>query len=107
MTLDDVETAAGIVQDAANPDANIIFGATVADNFQDEMRVTVIATGFEMQQQTYAPRAAAAAAGKSAAPAAPSFVPEDIDTPVVSARQPAAKSGDMSDIDEIFSIFKR
>ena len=38
MTLDDVETAAGIVQEAANPDANIIFGATVADNFQDEMR---------------------------------------------------------------------
>ena len=103
MTLDDVETAAGIVQEAANPEANIIFGATVADSFQDEMRVTVIATGFELKPETFAPKAAAA---KSAAPSAPSFVPEDIDTPVVASRQPS-KPADMSDIDEIFSIFKR
>ena len=47
LTLEDVETAAGIVQEAANPDANIIFGATWDENFEDEMRVTVIATGFE------------------------------------------------------------
>ena len=49
LTLDDVETAAGIVQEAANPDANIIFGATYSDEFEDEMRVTVIATGFEQK----------------------------------------------------------
>ena len=47
LTLDDVETAAGIVQEAANPEANIIFGATWDESFEDEMRVTVIATGFE------------------------------------------------------------
>ena len=47
MTLDDVETAAGIVQEAANPDANIIFGATFDPEMEDEIRVTVIATGFE------------------------------------------------------------
>ena len=50
LTLDDVETAAGIVQEAANPDANIIFGATSSDEFEDEMRVTVIATGFENRE---------------------------------------------------------
>ena len=50
LTLDDVETAVGIVQEAANPDANIIFGATWDDSFQDEMRVTVIATGFENKE---------------------------------------------------------
>ncbi len=50
LTLDDVETAAGIVQENANPDANIIFGATSSDEFEDEMRVTVIATGFENKQ---------------------------------------------------------
>ena len=49
LTLDDVETAAGIVQENANPDANIIFGATSSDEFEDEMRVTVIATGFEQK----------------------------------------------------------
>ncbi len=50
LTLDDVETAANIVQEAANPEANIIFGATSSDGFEDEMRVTVIATGFEHKE---------------------------------------------------------
>ena len=45
-----METTAGIVQEAANPDANIIFGATSSDEFVDEMRVTVIATGFEQRE---------------------------------------------------------
>lgn len=103
MTLDDVETAAGIVQEAANPDANIIFGATISDEFQDEMRVTVIATGFEMKPESFAP---AAGADKTARPSKPSFVPDDIDTPVAASKQPT-KPADMSDIDEIFSIFKR
>ena len=103
MTLDDVETAAGIVQEAANPDANIIFGATISDEFQDEMRVTVIATGFEMKPESFAP---AAGAAKPAASNKPSFVPDDIDTPVAASKQPT-KPADMSDIDEIFSIFKR
>ena len=49
LTLDDVETAAGIVQEAANPEANIIFGATYNEDFEDEMRVTVIATGFDQK----------------------------------------------------------
>ena len=52
LTLDDVETAAGIVQENANPEANIIFGATYSDEFEDEMRVTVIATGFEQRRET-------------------------------------------------------
>ena len=50
LTLDDVETAAGIVQQEANPEANIIFGATWDNSFEDEMRVTVIATGFEQKE---------------------------------------------------------
>ena len=105
MTLDDVETAAGIVQEAVNPNANIIFGATFDDSLQDEMRVTVIATGFELKPEAFAPKATAAATAAPKA-AAPSFVPEDIDTPVAAAKQPS-KPADMSDIDEIFSIFKR
>ena len=50
LTLEEVETAAGIVQEAANPEANIIFGATSSDEFEDEMSVTVIATGFEHKE---------------------------------------------------------
>ncbi len=44
--LSEVETAANLVKNAAHPNANIIFGATFDDTLQDEMRVTVIATGF-------------------------------------------------------------
>ena len=47
MGLEDVEAAANLVQEAAHPDANIIFGATFDPSMQDEIRVTVIATGFE------------------------------------------------------------
>ena len=47
ISLDEVETAAHLVQEAANPEANIIFGATFDENLDDEIRVTVIATGFE------------------------------------------------------------
>ena len=102
MTLDDVETAAGIVQEAANPDANIIFGATVAEGFQDEMRVTVIATGFDQTLSgAVQPKAAVAAPAPEAAPAE-----DDIDAPVAAAAKPS-KPADVSDIDEIFSIFRR
>jgi cell division protein FtsZ len=45
--LEEVEQAATLVQQAANPDALIIFGATFDDTLEDEIRVTVIATGFD------------------------------------------------------------
>ena len=92
LTLDDVETAAGIVQEAASPDANIIFGATASDDFQDEMRVTVIATGFDHASGEFEP-AKIVEAVKGAEPAAPAA--------------PAVKTGDISEIDAIFDIFKR
>ncbi|MBE6968073.1 MAG: cell division protein FtsZ [Ruminococcaceae bacterium] len=47
MGLEDVEAAANLVQEAAHPDANIIFGATFDNDMDDEIRVTVIATGFD------------------------------------------------------------
>ena len=45
--LDEVETAAGMVQQAAHPDAHIIFGASIDEELDDEIRVVVIATGFD------------------------------------------------------------
>ena len=81
LTLDDVETAANIVQEAASPDANIIFGATYSDEFEDAMRVTVIATGFEQRSEE--------------------------DQPKVDEAGKPAKITDNSDIDDIFSIFNR
>ena len=81
LTLDDVETAAGIVQENANPEANIIFGATSSDEFEDQIRVTVIATGFEQKME------AKPAVGAAAAGARPVQV--------------------NNDIDDIFSLFRR
>ncbi len=47
MTLHEVSVAAGLIADHCDSDANIIFGAIVDDALGDEMRVTVIAAGFD------------------------------------------------------------
>ncbi len=47
LTLHDVNEAATLIQKSAHPDANIIFGAVVDETMKDDMRVTVIATGFD------------------------------------------------------------
>ena len=45
--LEEVEQAASLVQQAVHPDALTIFGATFDETMDDEIRVTVIATGFD------------------------------------------------------------
>ncbi len=47
LTLFEVNEAMSIIHDSADPDANIIFGAVLDDRQGDEMKITVIATGFE------------------------------------------------------------
>ncbi|MEM7347022.1 MAG: cell division protein FtsZ [Chloroflexota bacterium] len=47
LSLFEVNEAAEIVKQKAHPDANIIFGAVIDENLTDEMRITLIATGFE------------------------------------------------------------
>ncbi|MBD3309418.1 cell division protein FtsZ [candidate division KSB3 bacterium] len=47
LGLHEISEAASIVQEAAHPDANIIFGAVIDENLTDEIRLTVIATGFD------------------------------------------------------------
>ena len=47
MSIIDINEAANLVMQAADPDANIIFGAGIDDTMDDEVRITVIATGFE------------------------------------------------------------
>jgi len=46
MSLFDVNSATSIIQQAAGAEANVIFGAVVDPSMKDQMRVTVIATGF-------------------------------------------------------------
>jgi cell division protein FtsZ len=47
LTLSEVNEACSLVHDAADPDANIIFGSVIDANLNDEVRITVIATGFQ------------------------------------------------------------
>jgi cell division protein FtsZ len=47
MTLHEVNTAASLISDYSDADANIIFGAVIDETLDDEMRVTVIAAGFD------------------------------------------------------------
>jgi len=128
MDLEDVETAASLVQEAAHPEANIIFGATFDDTLEDEIRVTVIATGFEdaMLNEEAVPVAAPAAAannGPTFAPVRPATGrerPQGLFTgaaekaaaaqPAAAAAQPAAGTaksagGEDDPFDSIFKIF--
>ncbi len=54
MSLYEVNEAASLIQEEADPDANIIFGAVVDEKAGDELRVTVIATGFGEQDLPFA-----------------------------------------------------
>ncbi len=47
MSLYEVNQAAAIIRETAHPDANLIFGAVIDEAMGDEMRITVVATGFE------------------------------------------------------------
>ena len=123
MGLEDVEAAADLVQEAAHPDANIIFGASFDESMQDEIRVTVIATGFEddgvkAEEPVAAPRKAAPAPApaKPAAPAAPSVPPvfqaANGMSPVIPNAAPAAPVAEPEPevpaedpFDNIFKIF--
>jgi len=55
LGLFEINDAAQLVTDAAHPDANIIFGAVIDDALGDEVRVTVIAAGFDGGAPAYKP----------------------------------------------------
>lgn len=52
LTLHEVNSAADIIYEIVDPNANIIFGAVIDEKMQGEMRVTVIATGFSIEGQS-------------------------------------------------------
>ncbi len=49
LTLDEVYQAAGVISDLVHPDANIILGTVTDTKMEDEVKITVIATGFPME----------------------------------------------------------
>ena len=70
--LDEIDTAANMVREQADPNANIIWGAAFDENMEDEMTVTVIATGFDKEKTSAVLDGTAAKAEHAkAAPVAP------------------------------------
>ena len=109
--LEDIDLASSMIAEEAHPDANIIWGAAFDPALEDEMRVTIIATGFE---NTQAPAAAPVAAPAPAVqqPLAPKTEERD-EQPIaeVSPARPAAPAAEPtisdSDFSDIMSILKR
>ena len=111
--LDEIEQAASMVQAAAHPDAHIIFGASIAEDVDDEIRVVVIATGFDntpiaKQEQSAifsnakkaASTFAAPAQTFSASPVAPPVAPAQ---PQQSQAQASVAEGQTLDADDPFA----
>jgi cell division protein FtsZ len=73
----EIDEAARLVQEAVSPQANVIFGCTIDDSLGDEIRITVIAAGFDSANQIRRP-------------ARPSYTAPKIETIVPAAFAPAA-----------------
>ena len=124
--LEDVDTAAAMITNEANPEANVIWGVAFDEELEDSMRVTIIATGFDKNVEgtttIEAPAAPAAAPVKDAAvkpgvvigrvEGAPSPVTPVTPAPVVQpAAEPAPKKDEGtisdSDFDDIMDILRK
>ena len=53
MSMDEVNEAAGVITNSVSPDANIIFGVSVRPEMEDELVITVVATGFNSTYASY------------------------------------------------------
>jgi cell division protein FtsZ len=86
LGLFEINEAASLVQDAAHPEANIIFGTVIDDSLGDEVRVTVIAAGFDAAGPSrkpvvgVGPAVASSSAGRLRAPSA--FDPDPASVPL-------------------------
>lgn len=58
LTMEEVVQASEIIQEAADEEANVIFGTVIDPEMEDEIRITVIATGFDQAQEMAAARTA-------------------------------------------------
>jgi cell division protein FtsZ len=91
LTLFEVNAASSIIRESADDDANIIFGAVIDETLTDEMKITVIATGFDREAQSLA-----SAAATTAIPAPP---PRYVARPADDLPRPMMGSPRVDDLD--------
>ena len=102
--LEEVEQAASLVQDAVHPDALTIFGATFDESMDDEIRVTVIATGFADGKSV---AAAAPAEEKKAAESKPGIEPINYEEDKAAAEAEKKTEEEDDPFADFFKIFNR
>ena len=123
VNLDDVDLAATLISQEANPDANVIWGVSFDPELEDEMKITIIATGFEKKPgdatragvtvktnpespfKREAPRSAAPAPVQGRpAPQRPAPAAEPVRRPMP---KPAPKPVADDDFDDLLDMMKR
>jgi cell division protein FtsZ len=91
LTLFEVNNAATIIREAADEDANIIFGAVIDEAMRDQMRITVIATGFD--------REAVAVAAVGSTSAMPAVAPRPMQRSIDELPRPMMSNARVDDLD--------
>ncbi len=116
--MEEVEHASTLISGEAHADANIIWGFTFNEDLEDEMRITIIATGFDDEKQEEKQPVAEPAPIVQTAPVAqePVAVAEPVpekpaQTPSAQGRAPAfntaeEEAADIDDFDQIMNLFR-
>ncbi len=131
VSLDDVELASALIAQEANPEANIIWGVTFDHEMEDEMKITIIATGFEKKPEDAsrvvngvkpnpespfkkeitrmaAPAAAPATPAVKPATAAPAAQPTTVKKVIKTVKKPMPKAPaeEMDELDELLGMMQ-
>jgi cell division protein FtsZ len=120
ISLQEIDEAMGLIQSAADPDVNLIFGALVDEKMKDEVKITLIATGFQeahaskLERGIRVPSVAAAPAAQRAVARPPTPEPIQLRDPVPrivpsrtvpkAARPPGKGASDLPGFEEQYDI---
>ncbi len=85
LSLFEVNEAASIIKQTAHPEVNLIFGAVIDETLEDEIRIIVIATGFDQTEAR--PHAARAVFSESVELSTPTFDKDDLEIPAFLRRR--------------------
>ena len=117
VSLEEVDKAASIVEQEADDDANIIFGVAFDDTLEDEIRITLIATGFDEGNSEYDPEGSEIPKSvEKKAPAGDDVVLENSDPtiriekqnaakPAPAAQEPTPPDDDDNEMEKLFKFF--
>ncbi len=108
LTLHEVNEASSLIQQAAHEDANIIFGSVIDPNLSDEVRITVIATGFDRGVKVAVPPEPERPARNTISKPHQVMLPYDVSTqttkeypaPVMPPRNPKTQAAPQQAVDE-------